>query len=446
MRRVQDGFLRKAVEAPAAPAVWSDGRWWTRGEIASAAEERAGKLAGLAGRRVGLCCPNGVGHIVWALAVLRAGGCLVPVPVEASPAERAGLVRLTGVAAVLGADGEVLAEGGGRGDFAEEDFAALDPALVRFSSGTTGEAKGVVLSHRALIERLESANRRLGIREEDRVLWVLPMAHHFAVSIMLYLSVGAGVVVADGMFGGDMLEAGIAQGATVFYGTPYHAGLLAADGSGRTWSGLRLAVSTAAPLGEETARRFPGRHGVPVTQGFGIIEAGLPLVNRGHEREQPLCCGVPDDFEARVAEDGELWLRGPGMFDAYLSPWALRSDVTVDGWFATGDLAERQENGNIRIVGRKKAVINVGGMKVFPEEVEEVIGEFAGVRECRVGGVADRRWGMVPVAEVVWVGGKADERGLAGFCRARLAAHKVPVEFRPVERIARTASGKVRRG
>lgn len=457
--RVEEGFFRMAAVDPGAECVWSGGRWWTRGEVAEAAEVGAGRLAGVAGRRVGLRCPNGVEHVVWALAVLRAGGCLVPVPRESSVAEREELVGRTGLAGVVVAGGEragvgaeVLGEGvwweagvGGEVEFDEGVLAGMDPALVRFSSGTTGEAKGVVLSHRALIERLASANRRLGIGESDRVLWVLPMAHHFAVSIMLYLTVGAGVVVVDGFFGRDMLDAGIAQGATVFYGTPYHIALLAAEGSGREWRSLRMAVATAAPLGGDAARGFLARHGVPVTQGFGIIEAGLPLLNRGYERGQPLCCGVPDDFEAMVAEDGELMLRGPGMFDAYLSPWVARAEVMAGGWFATGDLAEREPNGNIRIVGRKKAVINVGGMKCFPEEVEAVIGGFAGVVECRVRGVVDRRWGMVPVADVVWDGAVWDGRGLDRWCRERLAAHKVPVEFRRVEGLPRTASGKVRR-
>jgi acyl-CoA synthetase (AMP-forming)/AMP-acid ligase II len=174
----------------------------------------------------------------------------------------------------------------------------------------------------------------------------------------------------------------------------------------------------------------------------------LPLLNTVHAGNDPLAVGSEDDFEIDLrGEDGELCLRGPGLFDAYLFPWQTRDEVMADGWLHTGDLAERAANGNIRLRGRCKSVINVGGSKCFPEEIEAVLQAHPGVAEARVYGLAHDRWGTLPAAQIV----PADkisppaETELDRFCRMRLAGYKVPVRFEMVEGIARTPSGKIRR-
>ena len=155
-------------------------------------------------------------------------------------------------------------------------------------------------------------------------------------------------------------------------------------------------------MSAETARAFLQRFGVPIAQGFGIIEAGLPLVNTDAAADKPLSIGRPDDVEVWLRGEnapgdlGELCLRGPGIFDAYLVPWQEREDVLRDGWFATGDLATRDEDGHLFLQGRSKSVINVGGMKVFPEEIEAVLNTHPAVRESRVFGEAHARWEMMP--------------------------------------------------
>jgi long-chain acyl-CoA synthetase len=155
----------------------------------------------------------------------------------------------------------------------------LNPAFIRFSSGTTGTSKGIVISHESLLARVTAANRGLRIGPEDRVVWILPMAHHFAVSIMLYLLHGATTIIENSHLAEDVLNAGTKHGGTVLYGAPFHHALLATEGSGRAWPTLRLAVSTAATLPLATAQAFDQRYGVALSQGLGIIEVGLPLLN-----------------------------------------------------------------------------------------------------------------------------------------------------------------------
>lgn len=482
--KILDGFLARAAACPEAPALFKGEESWSYRWLAAAAQEacaclqRAGALACDTQPvvRVGLYCPNGVEHVVWALGILLGGACLVPVPQELAECERQELARRTSLRAVVGAGGlswppsghdcEIQADGFGETcrislleppadpGFLEADFAALAPALIRFSSGTTGLSKGVVLSHASLLARIHSANRRLGVNASDRILWTLPMAHHFAVSILLYLNAGAGVILEDSHLAEALLGSANRWGATVMYGSPYHFRLLANEPSGRPWNGLRLAVSTAAALSRDVAQRFHGRFGVPLTQGFGIIEAGLPLLNLAGAAELPTSLGRPDDFEVvlldkngAASEEGELCLRGPGMFDAYLSPWQPRASVLREGWLHTGDIARRDASGNIELLGRLKSVLNVGGMKCFPEEIEEVLLRHPGVAEVRVRGEENERWGTFPVADVVFREGVAQPRPaeLALHCRKSLAQYKVPVRFVVAERLEKTASGKVRR-
>lgn len=441
--------------------------------------------------RVGLLCPNGIAHVILALAILRNGGCLVPIASELTAMERDAVVRTVGLDALIVSDrtpwpqvtvgspevprtrieslGATLLPqlpeewrqpASGTHDFQEADLAAMNPAFIRFSSGTTGVAKGVVLSHESLLARLEVANRLLTIGPEDRILWILSMAHHFAVSIMLYLVHGATTVIAESTMAEPLLDAALAHQATLLYGAPFHYALLAAEPSGRQWPELRMAVSTAAALPERTARAFHHRFGLAPVQGLGMIEAGLPLLNLTAASEKPTAVGRPaaGGIEAEVhdpctgellpaGETGELWLRGPGFFDAYLSPWQpCATVVTPEGWLRTGDLAMADEDGVLRLQGRLKTVINVGGMKCFPEEIEAALESHPGVREARVFGREHVRFGSVPVAEVVSAAAAPPPVAqLVAHLRELLAGYKIPVEFHFVPALPRTPSGKIAR-
>ncbi len=447
-------------------------------EAAAKQLKATGVLGGAGVPRIGLFCPNGIAHVVLALAIVRAGGCLVPVAGELAPQERDALDATTALHAIVigpGCSWHRPLEGSVKIElpvfqagvvlraqrtpaFNEDELSSLEPAFIRFSSGTTGRSKGVVLSHRTLFDRINSANRRLKITSQDRVVWILPMAHHFAVSIMLYLLQGAATVLVSSHLAEDILRAARKHGGTVVYGAPFHHALLASEPSGLPWPTLRLAVSTAAALPVATAKAFDQRYGVPLSQALGIIEAGLPLLNTGAPREKPSSVGKPEpDFEvelrdesgAKVAtgEAGELFLRGPGMFDAYLTPWRRRDEALVGGWFPSGDVATFDADGYLTLVGRRHSVINVGGMKCFPEEIEAVLCGHPEIAAARVVGKQHARFGSVPVAEIVpRNSAHPPETGsILAHCRNALARFKIPVEILFVESLPKTASGKIKR-
>lgn len=445
-------------------------------ELGRRSAEVAGRLRANGaeeGSRIGLRCRDGADHIILALGILRAGCCLVPLAPELTSAECAEIISRISLAGIVSCDRD---EGTVRFSAGEVTFsysatglsdAVLDqrlgggsPAFIRFSSGTTGDAKGILLNHPTLRERIEAANAGLGITPGDRVLWALPMSHHFAVSIMLYLWNGAAIVLAQSHLPGDLLAAARDRGATVFYGAPCHYQLFTSgeDAGYPAWPTLRLAVSTTAPLTTAAAERFEECFGLHPVQALGLMEVGLPLINRMSSRQRPLSVGtVQPGFEAEIRsedgrvcgndEPGELFLRGPGMFDAYIYPWKTREEVTgAGGWFSTGDIASADDQGFITLVGRTKSIISVGGLKFFPEEVEGVLRSQSGVSEVRVRAAEHPSLGSVPVAEVVSEPGRTPEAGeLLKACRKELARFKVPVEIRIVRSIPKTPSGKIRR-
>lgn len=323
---------------------------------------------------------------------------------------------------------------------------------------TSHGAKPGLIWLSSFFQRITSANEGLKIGPGDRVLWVLPMAHHFAVSIVLYLYHGATTIIEETHLGEDLLRAGAEQKATVMYGSPVHYRQLVEAPDVAQWTTLRLAVATAAALDAATAQKFHTRFGLMLVQGLGIIELGLPVLNLAGAQTAPEALGLPlpayqallkDDAgqEPAQGEPGEICLRGPGMFDAYLDPWLPRAQVVdADGWFATGDLGRRDEAGRIYICGRKKTLINVGGMKVFPEEVEAVLDSHPKVQRAMVEARLHLLYGEVPVARyIASPEGAPTTMEIRNHCRAKLAGYKIPLMFSVVTELPLTASGKLKR-
>ena len=397
--------------------------------------------------RIALSYPSGPDYVALALAILNAGGCLLPVPDELTQCERDQVLATTGADLLMTGGSDLTAvHHNTPSGFSVDALNAVHPAFIRFSSGTTGRAKGVVLSHRALLERITAANHVLCIGRDDRVLWMLPMAHHFAVSIVLYLYFGATTVL---VAPDNLLKPARDHRVTVIYGSPYHFAMLAAEPEAAPLPDLRLAVSTAFALPESTAQLFLSKFALPLQQALGIIEVGLPLLNHDSAESKPCSIGKPaPSFHARLDEEtGELFVKGPGMLDAYLSPWQTCESILHNGWFATGDIAERDADGCYFLRGRTHTVINVGGLKCFPEEVEGVLLRHPSVGAVRVLGREHPGLGAAPIAEIVPRDPLSPPSvvDLRRHCRRQLAAYKVPFEYQFVSALPLTSSGKILR-
>jgi long-chain acyl-CoA synthetase len=344
----------------------------------------------------------------------------------------------------------------------DAEFRALAPAYLRFTSGTTSERKGVILSHRRIEERLEAANQGLRVGPEDSILWLLPMAHHFVVSILLYLRFGASILLPSSSLARPVLELAARERATLLYASPFHHHLLSKDPSGIALPEVRLAISTAEGLRPDVAARFRERFGIALAQALGIIEVGLPVINLADAASKPTALGRPlpaYDVWLR-AEDGsrlegpggpdrtgEICIRGPGLFDAYLAPWTPARRVLEPDGFRTGDQGWFDADGTLFLAGRRHNRINMAGMKFFAEEVETVLARHPAVRECRVFARAHPQLGDIPVAEVVLAdpAQPPPKSALIAHCRAELPTYKVPRELHFVAELERTVTGKVKR-
>lgn len=231
--------------------------------------------------------------------------------------------------------------------------------------------------------------------------------------------------------------------------------LMSRDRSRKMMDNLRLAISTATSLSVDTAQAFWDRFGVPLTQAFGVIEIGLPCINLHYAMEKMDSVGhVLPGFDIRLIEQDEsigqssISFRGKGILDAYYDPWQDRSDILDDGWFCTGDLGELDEDDCLYIRGRATEMINVGGMKFFPHEVETVLASHPAIEEAVVYPSRQGNSREFTCAQVV---SKSDitnlptSAELRQYCAKRLAHFKVPQEVEYVSSLERTASGKILR-
>jgi acyl-coenzyme A synthetase/AMP-(fatty) acid ligase len=331
-------------------------------------------------------------------------------------------------------------------------------AFIRFTSGTTGVSKGVVLSHETIEERILCANSSLQISEHDHVLCVLSMAFHFVVSVILYLRNGACLILCHEINAQALLQCINDFKVTFIYASPLHIRLLAGDSGNNDISTVRMVVSTSSSIEKDVCQRFKERYSISITQAYGIIELGLPVVNINDSDISPELIGTcSKGFQAKIfdetlqalpfGETGQLGLSGPGMLDAYLSPFKRRADILHESWFLTGDLASMDELGRIKIQGRKKSMINVGGNKLFPEEVESVLLSHPSIANCRVKGIEHSLLGEVVGADIVLKENcnVPDHEELRSLCRKQLSAYKIPHVFSFIDHIPSTPSGKNKR-
>lgn len=430
-----------------------------------------------AGTCVGVMGQNSRHFIIMVFAVMECGAVVMPVSNQVSQHELENSINVAGLSALLDDQSNERYMQANRIDFVCEEkkwklfftphneidspFAphVAFPALIRFTSGTTGTSKGVILSHQTILERTEAANKILKLNQNDKVVWVLSMAYHFVVSIILYLRYGSAIIICNEFMADAIIEKTNKYGGTFLYASPMHFRLLSGDTTSRMMPTLTKVISTSIAISKEQCEKFKARFNITVSQAYGIIEIGLPIINFEKSDEYPDAVGYAlPDYSVEILDDagtilpfgkiGHLAIKGPGMLDGYLNPPAPRDQILKKGWFFTGDLASKTPDGLIHIEGRIKSMINVSGNKVFPEEVETVLNTHPGIEESKVSGYTHPLLGECVKAEVVLRRNAAppDTETLRQFCRQHLSSYKIPQQFIFVEVLPKTDSGKLKRG
>ena len=385
---------------------------------------------------------------------------LVVPPDGAEEARRAAGGRIPVLTAALGATGEVQIGGraGGRSAGAPSPD---DVALVLHTSGSTGRPKRVPLRHRNLAASAGTIAGTYALGEADVALCVMPLFHvHGLVASVLATLASGGTVVVPARFNPlAFWRTAREQRVTWYSAVPTIHQLLLARSGGERPDGaesLRFVRSCSAPLPVEAARRLEQVVGAPVLEAYGMTEAAhqmasnpLPPRPRKFGTVGPATgvrIGVADaDGRPRPAgEPGEVVIQGPGVIHAYENNPDANAASFVDGWFRTGDQGVLDADGYLQLLGRIKELINRGGEKVAPPEVDAVLLAHAAVAEAVCFGIPHPTLGEEVAAAVV-LRAPASEAELLAHCRDRIAEFKCPKRIYVVETIPRTATGKIQR-
>jgi long-chain acyl-CoA synthetase len=338
-----------------------------------------------------------------------------------------------------------------------------DTALFLYTGGTTGTPKGAMLSHRNLVANtLQMRSWVWDARPEKKevFLGVIPFFHSYGLTVVMNfaISVAGAIVLLPRFVMKDALRAIARFRPTIFPAVPTIYNAIANHPMAAHYDlrSIRVCISGAAPLPAEVMQSFESVTGARLVEGYGLTETspvthcnpiygerrigsiGLPL---------PLTDAQVVDTDSReplpVGEVGELAVRGPQVMQGYWAQPEESAESIQDGWFYTGDMARQDENGYFYVVDRKKDLILVGGLNVYPREVEEVLYECDKVQEVVVAGIPDRHRGEIVKAYVVLrPDAEATEEELRRFCAERLAEFKVPVRIEFRESLPKSGVGK----
>lgn len=462
--------------------------------------ERIERLAaGLAGRGIG--AGDAVGLVLrddpWFLASFHAVAALGAKVVPANPAFKQAELefwfRSTGVKAVIsdertagvcerivaGFDYPVQVIGSGAGHGSSVTLASLveegdaaerlaprapeEPLVGQFSSGSTGRPKRLDRTHAQCLAEAESY-LALGLSGEDKILAAVPLFHTWGMGACIFGSAisGATLVILEDphpflLKRHRALELIEGERITFFPGVPFNYRLMAESPADADLSSLRLCFTAGMAMPRETFEAFGERFGVLVRQLYGSTETGMISANLGDDPVSTFeSVGTPvkgvelaivdDDGEpVPEGEIGEVTVRGPAMTEGYGDLPELNAVAFRDGRYFTGDLGRIDESGMLYLEGRKKLLIETGGFKIDPIEVEAVLAAHPAVSESVVVGVDTEIAGEQRVKAVVVSSGDPDEREIVAFCRERLANFKVPQEVEFRDEIPKSPLGKVLR-
>jgi oxalate---CoA ligase len=451
-------------------------------------ERLAGRMraAGLqAGDSVAVVLPNGPAFVTMFLALMRAG--LVAAPFNSSFTTnelrallndlqpRAIIVDDTSSAVVHGAAGtdvpvwtvavdasgvvsvSGLAQSSRR---VPDEPAPDDPALLLYTSGTTGLPKGVPLSHANVLRSALGIAAHYGLTAADRSLVVVPMYHgHGLIGATLSTLVSGGAVVAPPRFSASQFWTQFRKHEVTWYTavpTVHQVLLLRADGDGAPDHGARFIRSCSAELATTVRQKVEQRFGAPVIVAYGMTEAAHqvasnPLPPRPRKAGS---VGFATGVEMAIIDEagvqlgsqrsGEVVVRGPTVMRGYRNNPAATAAAFSNGWLRTGDIGVLDDDGYLALIGRIKDMINRGGEKISPTEIDNVLLSDPDVADAATFGVPDSKYGEEVWAAVV-LRGDTDAAALQALSRSRLAAFKVPTVIRIVPAIPKNPMGKVDR-
>jgi long-chain acyl-CoA synthetase len=334
-----------------------------------------------------------------------------------------------------------------------------DLFLIVYTSGTTGEPKGVMLSHGNVLSVIRSLSEFQKRSEKDRGVCFFPLTHITGIVnfIVDSLAIGATIIVQERFEVEDFLENFSRYQCTVLgaVNPVFQAILNSPKLDTSDFSALRLITSGGASLPVELYQRLKNRFKVPILEMYGMTENAATLTSNPLEKQKEGSVGVAlpgmdvavVDEEGRplpAGEIGEVLARGPGIMKGYYNQPERTRKALAGGWYHTGDLGRLDRDRFLYIVDRKDDMINAGAFKIYPRDVEEVLYSHPKVRDCAVTGRPDERLGQVPVAFIVAEPGEEPSlEALRDFCRERIANYKVPRHFYFVSELPRTAQGKV---
>jgi long-chain acyl-CoA synthetase len=333
-----------------------------------------------------------------------------------------------------------------------------DLAVIIYTSGTTGRPKGAMLSHGNLLHNVDSCRQVLAAVQHDRFVVLLPMFHSFmlTVGLLLPLLVGGSIVLIRSLHPPKaILQEILARAATILPAVPSFFRTLAAAPLPPGLP-LRICISGGAPLPVEVLREFNRHMPIPLIEGYGLSEASPvvslnPIDRPGKEGS----IGLPiPGVEVSIQDDdghllgvgatGEVCVRGGNVMLGYWNRPEETAKTLRNGWLLTGDIGHRDAEGYFFITDRKKDMLIVNGINVYPREIEEVLYQFPGVKEAAVVGVPDARKGEHAVAFVAPQDGvQLDEKAILQFLRQRLADYKVPKKVTFLAALPRNPTGKV---
>jgi long-chain acyl-CoA synthetase len=331
-------------------------------------------------------------------------------------------------------------------------------AVIIYTSGTTGRPKGAMLSHANLLHNVESCRIVLQTVETDCFAVMLPMFHSYMLTVGVFLPVivGASLVLVKSLHPvRNALQEIIQRRATILPAIPqFYRSLVNAPG--HIPLPARLCVSGAAPLPAQILKEFEERFHIPLIEGYGLSEASPVVTKNPLDRTRKAgSIGLPiphvevsiqDETggELGANEIGELCVRGGNVMQGYWNQPEETAKAIRNGWLLTGDVGYRDPEGYYFITDRKKDMLLVNGINVYPREIEEVLYQFPGVKEAAVVGKPDSRKGEQPIAFVTPNDGAIlDEKCLQQFVRNKLADYKVPRQFVLLAALPRNATGKI---